>query len=280
MAQLERRDTLAALAAKINQEHRKVEAGKAKVKAEFGKTLQHAKRAGKWLVEAKERTPHGQWGPWLEANFEFTQRTAQMYMEIYSRWEEIQQNTKSISDLTITSALASLRAIAPPQKADITRERVKDPPRWPSVEAPPLAKTQPASPRTYEDRQYAEFQGKPEFIADQLWELVTQTTARFEDIPQQNPLPEVLDAFEWRQALALLEHKRDEDAARWVEAYVRAGQGTRYDMRKDLGYVLRHNEYAEIGRLEEDAKILREAGKGCAALAEALEAGMKETPNG
>jgi hypothetical protein len=46
-----------------------------------------------------------------------------------------------------------------------------------------------------------------------------------------------------------------------------------------LGYVLRHNEYADLGRIEEDAKILRDAGQNFAALANALEAGMQERTN-
>ena len=139
MADLERLDTLAQ---RINREHRQVQAA-------FGKTLQHARRAGKLLVEAKERTPHGQWGPWLEANFEFTQRTAQNYMRVYSRWEEIQQNTKSNSDLTITSALGSLRAIAPPQEATITRERVEGPLQWPETIG--LVQASPEGPEAGEE---------------------------------------------------------------------------------------------------------------------------------
>lgn len=128
----------------------------------------------------------------------------------------------------------------------------------------------------HKNHQYEQFKSKPEFIGDQLVELVGATTARYEDIPTENPLPDVLDDFEWRQVLAHLEHKRDEGAAGWVEAYAKAGKGTNFDMRRELGYVLRHAEYADIRRLEEDAKILREAGRSYAALADALERGMKE----
>jgi Protein of unknown function (DUF3102) len=122
MAQLERLDTLAE---RINEEHRKVEAA-------MGRALQHARRAGKLLVEAKERTYHGEWLPWLKANFEGSERTAQMYMRVHSRWPEIEANTKSVSYLTLTGALG---AIGPPQEADVTRERFGGPLRWAGVEA-------------------------------------------------------------------------------------------------------------------------------------------------
>ena len=122
MAQLERLDTLAE---QINEEHRKVEAAMAN-------TLQHARRAGKLLLEAKERTHHGEWLSWLEANFKGSARAAQMYMRVHSRWPDIEANTKSVSDLTLTGALG---AIGPVQEADVTRERVEDPLRWAHVEA-------------------------------------------------------------------------------------------------------------------------------------------------
>jgi len=105
------------LAKEINAEHRKVEAA-------MGDALGHARQAGKRLVEAKERTHHGEWLPWLEANFEGSERRAQMYMRVHSRWPEIEANTKSVSDLTLTGAL---RAIAPPQEGAMTRERTEGP---------------------------------------------------------------------------------------------------------------------------------------------------------
>jgi hypothetical protein len=131
--------------------------------------------------------------------------------------------------------------------------------------------------KTYADRLYAEFEDKVQFIAFELYKVVFATTARFEDIPKENPLPDFLDAFEWRQVLAQIERWRDGNAATWIDRYAESGKGRSiYDMRQELAYVLRHNDYADIRRLEEDAKILREAGQNFAALAQALEDGMKE----
>ena len=133
-----------------------------------------------------------------------------------------------------------------------------------------------SSARTYEDRAYEKFTSKTEFIADKLWELVYRTTARFEDIPKQNPLPNVMDSFEWRQVLALLEHRKDKDAARDVErrANGRESFGAKA-MRKELGYVLRNYQHADIRRLEQDAAVLRTAAENYTAIADALEAGMR-----
>ena len=50
----------------------------------------HAIRAGELLVEAKAQLEHGQWLPWLAANFEFTRQTASGYMLIASRREEME----------------------------------------------------------------------------------------------------------------------------------------------------------------------------------------------
>jgi hypothetical protein len=139
MAQLERLDTLAE---QINEEHRKVEAAMAN-------TLQHARRAGKLLLEAKERTHHGEWLSWLEANFKGSARAAQMYMRVHSRWPDIEANTKSVSDLTLTGALG---AIGPVQEADVTRERVEGPLPWAHVKAGEES-TELREPFSVEERQ-------------------------------------------------------------------------------------------------------------------------------
>jgi len=45
--------------------------------------LEHYRRAGAMLVEAKENVPHGSWSRWLTKNFELSQTQAKRYM-IYS----------------------------------------------------------------------------------------------------------------------------------------------------------------------------------------------------
>jgi hypothetical protein len=40
---------------------------------------------GKHLVEAKRHCRHGEWLPWLKANYDWTPRLAQYYMSLYWR---------------------------------------------------------------------------------------------------------------------------------------------------------------------------------------------------
>lgn len=45
-------------------------------------TVEGAIRCGEQLMEAKDEVPHGEWLSWLEENFVFSARTAQVYMDI------------------------------------------------------------------------------------------------------------------------------------------------------------------------------------------------------
>lgn len=49
--------------------------------------VQHADRAGRALLEAKSRLPHGNWMPWLGANFDQSISLANKYMAIASNSE-------------------------------------------------------------------------------------------------------------------------------------------------------------------------------------------------
>lgn len=64
---------MAVLINEINIEH-------ASALKHAGRAIEHAKRAGMLLIEAKRRLPHGQWLPWLEANVSVSDRQAQRYM--------------------------------------------------------------------------------------------------------------------------------------------------------------------------------------------------------
>jgi hypothetical protein len=262
------------LAYEINLYHGKCE-------ETLGQAVVYAKEAGDRLAKVKAGLGHGEWLPWLEKNFKGTPRTAQVYMRIASNWSELAKyETASHSSIrgglkelaeprevvhrTETEGAVITTTELPDGTHEVTIQRtVKPPPPGPLVTP------------SYEDRLYEEFEDKVQFVARKLYEVVELTTARFEDIPQENPLP-FLEAFEWRQVLAKIEKWRDGKAARWVEDYAKAGKGTSFDMRQELDYVLTYNEYADIRRIEEDAKILREAGRSYAALAQALEAGLKE----
>lgn len=70
--------------------------------------LDHARRAGELLNEAKQQTDHGAWLPWLRQHFDFTPRTAQGYMRIAERWSELQGKSETVSHLGLREALALL----------------------------------------------------------------------------------------------------------------------------------------------------------------------------
>ena len=53
-------------------------------------SLKHAAKAGKHLALAKKLAGHGNWLAWFgEQGFNFSENTAQRYMRVYGRWNEI-----------------------------------------------------------------------------------------------------------------------------------------------------------------------------------------------
>jgi len=73
-------------------------------------TLEHAIEAGRLLAEVKAALPHGALGPWLEANFDGSERTARAYMRLHARREELSQNGSTVAVLSIRDALKALAA--------------------------------------------------------------------------------------------------------------------------------------------------------------------------
>jgi phage N-6-adenine-methyltransferase len=67
--------------------------------------LEHAFRAGHSLTAAKRQLRHGEWIPWLEANFEGTPRIAQHYMKVAA-------NTKRVSHMGEPSLRKAIKAIS------------------------------------------------------------------------------------------------------------------------------------------------------------------------
>jgi hypothetical protein len=102
-------DDLSRLAVTANAEHAAFETTQTAA-------LAHAIAAGEALIEAKCMLGHGEWLPWVEANCDFGERTAQRYMRIA-------RNTSRVSDLrTVREALATL--------ADPSAPRVYEPGRY------------------------------------------------------------------------------------------------------------------------------------------------------
>lgn len=98
---------LGTLADQINDAHRQAEES---MRAGLG----HALNAGRLLIEAKAACPHGSWGTWLSTNVTCSSRSAQAYMRVARRWDELAANPQGPADLSLDEALRLLATPATP----------------------------------------------------------------------------------------------------------------------------------------------------------------------
>ena len=91
------------LTGEINAEHRAFIVS-------LKKTAEHGIRAGELLAEAKAQCKHGEWLPWLRMNFEGSERSAQVYMQMYRNRDEIRDKSADSADLSISGALKEISA--------------------------------------------------------------------------------------------------------------------------------------------------------------------------
>jgi hypothetical protein len=109
--------TLSDLAQKINHHH--IEAERAAKSA-----VEHAIQAGNYLLIAKAQVKHGEWLPWLEANCEVSERTAQAYMRIARELPKLDEGkAQRVADLSLRDAMALL---AEPKRGAWLSEVVED----------------------------------------------------------------------------------------------------------------------------------------------------------
>jgi hypothetical protein len=85
------------LAETANREH-----GMARLSGEW--MVGHAIRAGEALIAAKELVAHGEWLPWLAANFAPSGRTARAYMRVAANW----QSSANLEEASLVKALESV----------------------------------------------------------------------------------------------------------------------------------------------------------------------------
>jgi len=107
---LARSNSLVDLAACIRQEH---EASASALKC----GLEHAIKAGRLLIEAKEQLKHGRWLPWLKEHCEVPERTAQAYMRVARTFGHLDEdsNPQRVADLSFRNALNSLADSVEPE---------------------------------------------------------------------------------------------------------------------------------------------------------------------
>lgn len=76
--------------------------------------LDHYRRAGELLIEAKQAVTHGEWSDWLAANVRrASERSAQRYMRLAKHWPELQAKAPSVADLSLGAAEALLATPKP-----------------------------------------------------------------------------------------------------------------------------------------------------------------------
>jgi hypothetical protein len=111
--------TLPALAEQINQ-------ASAAAEANAKSAMQHALRAGRLLIEAKALTTHGDWENWLTANCTMAPRTAQAYMRLAKKLQELPADeAQRVADLPVREAIRAI-ATSPEAPARASMIRIND----------------------------------------------------------------------------------------------------------------------------------------------------------
>jgi hypothetical protein len=98
------------LAEQINTEHKAVIDG-------LRASLDHAIKAGELLLDAKRIAGHGNWLGWLQANCQFSERTAQNYIKLAENKERL-LNTQRVADLSLREAIGLLSTSKPDNTED------------------------------------------------------------------------------------------------------------------------------------------------------------------
>jgi len=106
------REILGKLAQNANSEHRAVMDC-------VRDGLDHAMECGRLLAEARTQVPHGRWLPWLRDNFAASVRTAQGYIRLHERQDQL-PNAQRVAHLPVREALALLAEPKTSDTADIS----------------------------------------------------------------------------------------------------------------------------------------------------------------
>jgi Protein of unknown function (DUF3102) len=88
-----------------------------RIRDKVKRTIEDIIEVGNDLLAIREALPHGQFGPWLAAEFGWTERTARNFMAVAERFGP---RTEMISDLTIQPTAAYL--LVAPSAPDEARE--------------------------------------------------------------------------------------------------------------------------------------------------------------
>lgn len=90
------------------------------------KTAQGIILIGQWLTEAKSRLKHGQWLPWLETEFGWTDRTARKLMLVHESFKSEQYSDLEI-DVSALYLISAPKTPEPVRKEVIARAQAGEP---------------------------------------------------------------------------------------------------------------------------------------------------------
>lgn len=87
--------------------------------------VEHALTAGEALLAAKAQVQHGAWLPWLAANFDGSERTAQLYMTVAANPQRVAD--LKAPDLSLRGIVRRLKRVERQQKAERRRAQPLEP---------------------------------------------------------------------------------------------------------------------------------------------------------
>jgi hypothetical protein len=117
---------LPVLAKQLNRIHQAAEAGLRAAQSEFDSSQVNQWKAGRILQEVKARLKHGEYLPWVAANFSGTTRTAQRYKALATKYD----NVSHLVAATSLRKVAALLAEPEPEKRKKNQKPAWMPPAW------------------------------------------------------------------------------------------------------------------------------------------------------
>jgi hypothetical protein len=165
------------------------------IREKVKKTIEDIIEVGNDLVAVRYALPHGQFGPWLRAEFGWTERTARNFMAVAERFGP---KTEIISDLLIVPTAAYLLAApsAPDEAREVAFER---------AEAGEQITTAVAKEILAEARKKKRPRRQKAMTADKLGLRLVKMLERYKERWNQKELPDM--ARQLREFADLLEQR-------------------------------------------------------------------------
>ena len=244
--------------------------------------LSYAIEIGRRLNEAKAVLDHGQWGPWLEREVNFSQSTANNYMKIFERYGSDQVSlfgdakSQTLGNLPYTKALKLLAVpedevetfVEEHDVANMSTRELEQAIRERDEAKRKLEAVQDDAAQVILDAEEAVEKAKGE--AETLRKELEELKARQVEVAVEAPSKEILDqiraeeaqkaaaaAAELEKKLAVAEAKaaKAEDKAKKLKDKVdKAGEDAKAAMQKDIDTAAAAQKAAEAAKADAEAR--------------------------